>query len=146
MLNSSEIQSLNELEMSVYNYVTAHQEEVAHIKIRDLANAAYVSTSTVLRFARKWDVTAFQNSRFILSSIRRAYSFRRAVMMAVRFGIFSNEMILQSFRHRSRRWQMFSKCKGGDFCWHRKFRHDCAVCGPVFCKFRKIQRVYRRPL
>ena len=60
MLNSSEIQSLNELEMSVYNYVTAHQEEVAHIKIRDLANAAYVSTSTVLRFARKWDVTALQ--------------------------------------------------------------------------------------
>lgn len=109
MLNSSEIQSLNELEMSVYNYVTAHQEEVAHIKIRDLANAAYVSTSTVLRFARKCDVTAFQNSRFILSSIRRAYSFRRAVMMAVRFGIFSNEMILQSFRHRSRRWQMFFK-------------------------------------
>ena len=59
MLNSSEIQSLNELEMSVYNYVTAHQEEVAHIKIRDLANAAHVSTSTVLRFCKKMGCDSF---------------------------------------------------------------------------------------
>lgn len=59
MLNSSEIQSLNELEMSVYNYVTAHQEEVAHIKIRELANAAHVSTSTVLRFCKKMGCDTF---------------------------------------------------------------------------------------
>ena len=63
MLKSSEIQSLNELEMSVYNYVTAHQEEVAHIKIRDLANAAHVSTSTVLRFCRKMGCDGFSEFR-----------------------------------------------------------------------------------
>lgn len=72
MLSSSEIQSLNELEMSVYNYVTAHQEETAHIKIRDLANEAHVSTSTVLRFCKKMGCDSFSEFKVCFNQYRKS--------------------------------------------------------------------------
>ena len=53
MFNCQEIKSLNELELEVYNYIIRHQEDVIEMKIRDLAEAAHVSTTTVLRFCKK---------------------------------------------------------------------------------------------
>lgn len=72
MFTSAEIQSLNELEMSVYNYVTAHQEETAQIHIRELAAAAHVSTSTVLRFCKKMGCESFSEFKVCFKQYRRS--------------------------------------------------------------------------
>ena len=48
-----EIQSLNELELAVYEYIMQHKSAVPYMRIRELASEAHVSTSTVLRFCKK---------------------------------------------------------------------------------------------
>lgn len=53
MFDYEVIQSLNELEMLVYNYITAHKQEVKYMTVRELADAVHVSTSTVMRFCKK---------------------------------------------------------------------------------------------
>lgn len=53
MFTHEEINSFNELEMSIYNYIIHNQEKVTYMKIRDLADGAHVSTTTVLRFCKK---------------------------------------------------------------------------------------------
>ncbi len=47
------LQSYNDLEMMVYNYVLKHKEEVKYMTIRELAEAVPVSTSTIIRFCKK---------------------------------------------------------------------------------------------
>ena len=53
MFTVEEIQSLNELEMQVYQYVIQHKTAVSYMRIRELAAEAYVSPTTVLRFCKK---------------------------------------------------------------------------------------------
>lgn len=53
MFTHEEINSFNELEMSIYNYIIHNQEKVTYMKIRDLADGVHVSTTTVLRFCKK---------------------------------------------------------------------------------------------
>ena len=53
MFTTDEIKSLNELELSVYNYIATNQNQIRYMTIRELADAAHVSTSTVLRFCKK---------------------------------------------------------------------------------------------
>lgn len=53
MFTVEEIQSLNELELSVYEYVIQHKNSVSYMRIRELAAQAHVSTTTVLRFCKK---------------------------------------------------------------------------------------------
>lgn len=53
MFTVEEIQSLNELELAVYEYVMQHKNAVSYMRIRELAVEAHVSTTTVLRFCRK---------------------------------------------------------------------------------------------
>lgn len=53
MFTYEEIQSLNQLEIEVYNYVLVHMEQVLHMKIRELADEVHVSTTTILRFCTK---------------------------------------------------------------------------------------------
>ena len=53
MFSHQEIRSFNELEMSIYNYILSNKEKVVYMKIRDLADGAHVSTTTVLRFLQK---------------------------------------------------------------------------------------------
>ena len=48
-----QIKDLNDLELEVYNYIMRHQEKVLEMKIRELAEASHVSTTTVLRFCKK---------------------------------------------------------------------------------------------
>ncbi len=53
MFSHSAIASLNNLEMMVYNTVIKNRDQVMYMTIRELADAAGVSTTTVLRFCRK---------------------------------------------------------------------------------------------
>lgn len=43
----------NELELSIYNCIVKNKERIAHMKIKELADEAHVSTATVLRFCKK---------------------------------------------------------------------------------------------
>ena len=53
MFSTEIIKSYNELEMIVYNYVIKHRTEVIYMTVRELADEAHVSSSTIMRFCRK---------------------------------------------------------------------------------------------
>ena len=57
------LQSYNELEMLVYNYVIEHKNEVKFMTIRELAEAVHVSTSTIIRFCRKTGCEGYSEFR-----------------------------------------------------------------------------------
>lgn len=53
MFNSEDIKNLNELELNVYNYVISNMKKTTFLKIRELAEATHVSTTTILKFCKK---------------------------------------------------------------------------------------------
>lgn len=53
MFSYEVIQTFNDLEMLVYQYITEHKHEVKYMTIRELAGAVHVSTSTIVRFCKK---------------------------------------------------------------------------------------------
>jgi DNA-binding MurR/RpiR family transcriptional regulator len=59
MFSYDVIASFNELEISLYNYITQNIEKVAYMRIRELADETHVSTATILRFCRKVDCEGF---------------------------------------------------------------------------------------
>ncbi len=63
MFTHSAIASLNNLEMMVYNFVVKNRDKVMYMTIRELADAANVSTTTVLRFCRKLNCEGYSEFR-----------------------------------------------------------------------------------
>ena len=63
MFSHSAIASLNNLEMMVYNTVIKNRDRVMYMTIRELADAAGVSTTTVLRFCRKLTCAGYSDFR-----------------------------------------------------------------------------------
>lgn len=59
MFSAEDVQSLNELEFTLYNFIIQHKEQVIYMRIRDVADGAHVSTTTVLRFCRKLKCSGF---------------------------------------------------------------------------------------
>ncbi|MDQ1146115.1 DNA-binding MurR/RpiR family transcriptional regulator [Bacillus sp. SORGH_AS 510] len=59
MFSNEVIASFNELETSLYNYVSQNAEKVAYMRIRELADETHVSTATILRFCRKVNCEGF---------------------------------------------------------------------------------------
>lgn len=59
MFNYEVIQSLNELELSLYSYIMKNRDKVVYMRIRELAEEAHVSTTTILRFCRKLKCEGF---------------------------------------------------------------------------------------
>lgn len=53
MFNYEIIQSLNDIELSLYRYIMKNSEKVIYMRIRELADEAHVSTTTILRFCKK---------------------------------------------------------------------------------------------
>ncbi|MDL4841207.1 MurR/RpiR family transcriptional regulator [Aquibacillus rhizosphaerae] len=59
MFTNEEIASFNELETSLYNFITQNIEKVVYMRIRELADETHVSTATILRFCRKVNCSGF---------------------------------------------------------------------------------------
>lgn len=57
------LQSYNDLEMLVYNYIMEHKDEVKFMTIRELAEAVHVSTSTIIRFCKKTGCEGYSEFR-----------------------------------------------------------------------------------
>lgn len=54
---------LNDTELEIYNYITANLNQVVYMRIRDLADETHVSTTTILRFCRKFKCNGFSEFR-----------------------------------------------------------------------------------
>ncbi len=63
MFTHSAVASLNNLEMMVYKFVVKNRDKVMYMTIRELADAAGVSTTTVLRFCRKLNCEGYSEFR-----------------------------------------------------------------------------------
>nr|VUD34138.1 phosphosugar-binding transcriptional regulator [Raoultella sp. NCTC 9187] len=63
MFSHAAIASLNNLEMMVYHYVIKNRDKVMYMTIRELSEAAGVSTTTVLRFCRKLQCEGYSEFR-----------------------------------------------------------------------------------
>jgi DNA-binding MurR/RpiR family transcriptional regulator len=59
MFSNDIISSFNELDTSLYNYISQNGEKVAYMRIRELADETHVSTATILRFCRKLNCEGF---------------------------------------------------------------------------------------
>ncbi|MEC1524550.1 MurR/RpiR family transcriptional regulator [Neobacillus niacini] len=59
MFTNEVIATFNELELLLYKYIMQNKEKVVYMRIRDLADEAHVSTSTIMRFCRKLDCEGF---------------------------------------------------------------------------------------
>lgn len=66
MFTVEQIQSLNELELSVYEYVIQHKTVIPYMRIRELAAEAHVSTTTILRFCKKMDCDGYNEFKYKL--------------------------------------------------------------------------------
>lgn len=70
MFTAEQIQSLNELEREVYEYVMRNQSHVQYMRIRELATETHVSTSTVLRFCNKMGCHGYAEFKLKLREYR----------------------------------------------------------------------------
>ena len=53
------VKNLNDLELSLYNYIIKIKDRIVNMTIRELANEAHVSTTTVLRLCKKLGCKGF---------------------------------------------------------------------------------------
>ncbi|MGM9925780.1 MAG: MurR/RpiR family transcriptional regulator [Bacillus sp. (in: firmicutes)] len=68
MFTYEKIQSFNQLEFMVYDYVMKHTQQVLFMTIRELAGAVHVSTSTIMRFCKKIDCDGYAEFRVQLKA------------------------------------------------------------------------------
>lgn len=66
MFSHRDLARLNDLEMQVYQFIVKHRERVGYMTIRELAEQAAVSTTTVLRFCRKMHCEGWSEFRIRL--------------------------------------------------------------------------------
>lgn len=66
MFSHRDLARLNDLEMQVYQFIIKHREGVSYMTIRELAEQAGVSTTTVLRFCRKMHCEGWSEFRIRL--------------------------------------------------------------------------------
>jgi len=70
MFSHHDLATLNDLEMQVYQYIIKHRDSVSYMTIRELAEQAAVSTTTVLRFCRKMQCEGWSEFRIRLRLAR----------------------------------------------------------------------------
>ena len=66
IMTYQQIASLNETEVSIYNYVIKNASHISKMNIRQLAEKCHVSTTTVFRFCQKFDCDGFNEFKWEL--------------------------------------------------------------------------------
>lgn len=66
MFDTEKVKTLNELEMVVYRYIIEHFEGLGRLTIREMAETAHVSTSTILRTLTKLGFDGFSEFKYFL--------------------------------------------------------------------------------
>lgn len=67
MLFLAYIPELNPLELAIYQYIRDNLSKVCFMRIRDLANETHTSTTTILRFCRKFECEGYSEFRIKLN-------------------------------------------------------------------------------
>lgn len=63
MFSYETLQALNDLELTVYNYIMKNNSKVMNMTIREVADATHVSTTTVMRLCKKLGCTGYSEFR-----------------------------------------------------------------------------------
>ena len=58
---------LNNSELSVYNFILQHRDKVATMTIRELSTSINLSTTTIIRFAKKMGFDSYNDLKYALS-------------------------------------------------------------------------------
>ena len=66
MFHNIDLKSLSELELDVYNYIISHPKQLQNLTIRQLAQEAHVSTTTISRFCRKLNLSGFSELKYVI--------------------------------------------------------------------------------
>nr|WP_321302621.1 MurR/RpiR family transcriptional regulator [uncultured Trichococcus sp.] len=64
MFTINRVNSLNELERLVYDFILQHPKELSSLKVKDIAEAVNVSSSTVMRFCKKMGCSGFSEFKY----------------------------------------------------------------------------------
>ena len=64
MFDYEQMKELNELEMTMYNYIITHADKVTSMTIRQLAKELNVSSTTVLRFCSKLGCEGYSEFKY----------------------------------------------------------------------------------
>ena len=70
MFDLEKVQSLNDLEMIVYQYILEHMDQIPKLTIRELSAQCHVSTSTILRFCAKMGFNGFSELKYAVKNER----------------------------------------------------------------------------
>ena len=63
---------LNPTEKNIYYYIKSHLNKVVYMRIRELAKATFVSTSTILRFCQKFGCRGYSDFRVRLLDYQKS--------------------------------------------------------------------------
>ncbi|MGV3025113.1 MurR/RpiR family transcriptional regulator [Clostridium thermobutyricum] len=66
MFNTEVLSDLNDLEINIYNYIMKNKNSVVYMRIRELADETHVSTTTILRFCKKFGCDGFSEFKINL--------------------------------------------------------------------------------
>ena len=68
MLFLDKTPELSDTDVNIYQYIITHLESVQYMRIRDLADATYVSTASILRFCNKFECKGYSEFRVKLQT------------------------------------------------------------------------------
>ncbi|MEI5993449.1 MurR/RpiR family transcriptional regulator [Candidatus Enterococcus mansonii] len=77
MFDVEKVQSLNDLEMLVYQYILEHMDSVPKLTIRQFSTNCHVSTSTILRFCSKMGFDGFSELKYALKKEKKQQAFEQ---------------------------------------------------------------------
>lgn len=66
MFSLDELANLSELDLSIANYIMKNTEQVAYMRIRELASHTHVSPSTIMRFTKRMGFDSFPEMRLYI--------------------------------------------------------------------------------
>lgn len=97
---NSHVRELNGSEKKIFEYVVRNASSVGGMRIRELANACYVSTTTIMRFARKLGFAGYRefSESLRFSTQRHAVSKLPSVLRESSYGEEYLKNIIESVR------------------------------------------------
>ncbi len=67
------LSSLSEVDLTIYRYVTENNEKVIYMRVRDIAQNAHVSNSSVMRFIHKLGFNSFPEFKAYIKNNQAGY-------------------------------------------------------------------------
>ena len=89
---------LKPTEMAIYNYINANLDKVIYMRIRELADATYVSTTTILRFCKKFGCQGYADFKSQLYHYAKSIKENNTLIQSLDQTIFTEFLRNQIFK------------------------------------------------